>query len=238
MTNSPEPLARTVLELDGLQWASQAATVEATLRRRPGVLQVDANPSAQTATVVFDPARTGVVELAARIRECGYGCRGESLPDHICPPQGAVAVESAATAEGTATIEVGVASHGTHAAPGHAGHDTAAEASAAHVASPAQVMGHGGHGEASMADMVRDMRNRFVVAAVFGVVVTLWSRIGRDVLGFTVSAPFGLRDDVFQLLLSLPVMAYSAQVFFAGAVRALRARTLDMMVLVAVAVGA
>ena len=62
-----------------------------------------------------------------------------------------------------------------------------------------------------MASMVRDMRNRFLVAVVFGVVITLWSRIGRDVLGFTVAAPFGLRDDVFQLILSLPVIFYSAQ---------------------------
>ena len=89
-----------------------------------------------------------------------------------------------------------------------------------------------------MAAMVRDMRNRFLVAVVLGVLITLWSRIGREVLHFEVPSPFGLRDDVFQLLLSLPVIGYSAQVFFAGAVRALRAKTLDMMVLVAVAVGA
>ena len=57
-------------------------------------------------------------------------------------------------------------------------------------------------------------------------------------LGFDAAAPFGLRDDVFSLLLSLPVMFYSAWIFFDGAWRALRARTLDMMVLVAVAVGA
>jgi Cu2+-exporting ATPase len=58
------------------------------------------------------------------------------------------------------------------------------------------------------------------------------------VLGFTAAAPFGLRDDVWLLLLSLPVIFYSAWIFFDGAVRALRARTLDMMVLVAVAIGA
>jgi len=39
------------------------------------------------------------------------------------------------------------------------------------------------------------------------------------------------------LLLSLPVIFYSCGIFFDGAVRALRARTLDMMVLVAVAIG-
>jgi Cu2+-exporting ATPase len=66
----------------------------------------------------------------------------------------------------------------------------------------------------------------------------LFSPMGRDMLGFHVPAPFGLRDDVFSFLLSLPVVFYSAWIFFDGAWRALRARTLDMMVLVAVAVGA
>jgi P-type Cu2+ transporter len=90
----------------------------------------------------------------------------------------------------------------------------------------------------SMAAMVADMRNRFLVAAVFSVPILLWSPIGRDVLGFELAAPFGLRDDVWSLLWSLPVIFYACSIFFAGAVRALRARTLDMMVLVAVAVGA
>ena len=43
--------------------------------------------------------------------------------------------------------------------------------------------------------------------------------------------------DVWQLLLSLPVVFYSSWIFFRGAWIALRARTLDMMVLVAVAIG-
>src|SRR5437764_505889 len=58
------------------------------------------------------------------------------------------------------------------------------------------------------------------------------------VLNFHVGAPFGVRDDVWSLLLSLPVIGYSANIFFRGAIAALRARTLDMMVLVAVGVGA
>ncbi|MCW2508757.1 MAG: copper/silver-translocating P-type ATPase [Modestobacter sp.] len=99
--------------------------------------------------------------------------------------------------------------------------------------------GSSGHpGVTSMDHMARDLRNRFLVAAVLSIPILLWSPIGRDVLGFTVAAPFGLRDDVFSLVLSLPVVFYSAWIFFDGAYRALRARTLDMMVLVAVAVGA
>lgn len=129
-----------------------------------------------------------------------------------------------------------VGSHAGHAAVSATGGHDHAQA-AAH--SPQDMMGHGGHhGAMSMDAMVRDMRNRFLVALILSIPITLWSPIGRKVIGFSVPAPFGLRDDVFMLILSLPVIFYSAWIFFDGAYRALRARTLDMMVLVAVGVGA
>ena len=106
------------------------------------------------------------------------------------------------------------------------------------MAQPGEMAGHDHGSGHDMAGMVADMRNRFLVAALFSVPLLLWSPIGRDVIGFEAAAPFGLRDDVWQLLLSLPVVIYSSWIFFAGAWRALRARTLDMMVLVAVAIGA
>jgi Cu2+-exporting ATPase len=99
-------------------------------------------------------------------------------------------------------------------------------------------MGHGGHAGMSMDAMVQDMRNPFLVAAVLSVPILLWSSIGRQVLHFGLPAPFGLRDDIFQLIVSLPVIGYSARVFFDGAITALRARTLDMNVLVTVAIAA
>jgi Cu2+-exporting ATPase len=219
-----------VLELDGVQWATQKNVVETVLGRRPGVVGAEANPVAQTVTVHYEPACTTVEDLAGWVRDCRYHCRGESIPDHLCPLP--------APATDPKLAPAAASSSSAHA--GHPAHDAGRTAGAVtdRTGTPAEVMGHGGHGEMSMAAMIRDMRNRFLVALVFGVVITLWSRIGRDVLGFTAAAPFGLRDDVFQLILSVPVIFYSAQVFFAGAVRALRGRTLDMMVLVAVAVGA
>ncbi|NUU15656.1 heavy metal translocating P-type ATPase, partial [Cellulomonas humilata] len=123
-----------------------------------------------------------------------------------------------------------------HALAQHPGHHGGLGATAPMSAQDA--MGHGGHhGSGSMADMVRDMRNRFLVALLLSIPILLWSPIGRELLGFSAGTPFGLRDDVFSLLLSLPVIFYSAWIFFDGAYRALRARTLDMMVLVAVGVG-
>lgn len=209
-----------VLHTGGLRFGTEKAVLERVLGRRPGVMAVSANPASQTANVTFDPQTTSVAELRRWVEECGYHCAGQSVPEHICD-----AMEEPAVHTGTA--------HETHQTEptGHAVHETA-------MRSPHDAMGHGGHAAMSMDAMVRDMRNRFMVAAVLSVPILLWSSIGRQVLHFAVPAPFGLRDDVFQLILSLPVIGYSAWIFFDGAVRALRARTLDMMVLVAVAIAA
>jgi P-type Cu2+ transporter len=96
--------------------------------------------------------------------------------------------------------------------------------------------GHG-HAGMSMESMARDMRNRFVVALVFTVPIVAWSKAGTTLLGTELPTPFGLDRDIWGLLLSLPVVLYASSIFFTGAVAALRARTLDMMVLVAVAIG-
>src|SRR5215213_5319050 len=215
-----------VLEVAGVQWASEKAVAESVLGRRPGVLTVEANPVGQTATVTYDPRQTSVAQLSGWVRDCGYHCAGQSVPQHVCDP----AAEPHDPATTAAHGEHGAALGAQEAPVEHAGHAGM---------SPQEAMGHGGHHDGmSMADMVRDMRNRFLVAALLSIPILLWSPIGREVLGFTVPAPFGLRDDVFSLLLSLPVVFYSAWIFFDGAWRALRGRTLDMMVLVAVAVGA
>jgi Cu2+-exporting ATPase len=202
----------TVLSVAGLHWATSQRGIERALRRRPGVLDVEASAGTQTATVTYDADATSVPQLVDWVTECGLHCEGPSVPRHVCEPMGEGAVADAHAAH------LGVGGHAAFQRGGHAG--------------------HGGHPMGgSMADMVRDMRRRFLVALLFSIPITLWSPIGREFIGFSAAAPFGLRDDVFMLLLSVPVMAYSAWIFFAGAYRALRLRTLDMMVLVAVGVG-
>ena len=73
-----------VLEVSGLRFATEGAVVERLLGARPGVVAVDANPVAQTATVTYDPAVTSVADLRGWVRECGYHCAGRSVPNHLC----------------------------------------------------------------------------------------------------------------------------------------------------------
>ncbi len=232
----------TVMDVRGLNWASSAAVLEATLARRPGVVSVEANAVGQTATVTYDPEKTDEAALAGWIRDCGLHCAGRSVPEHLCEPvQEVVHIPGLRLpGAGRPTHAHPAAAHGgdMHGDGGHGGeHHAGAGAPSPVGISAHETMGHG-HGSMSMADMVADMRRRFLIAAVLSVPILLWSPIGRDLLGFTVPAPFGRRDDVFALLLSVPVIFISAWIFFEGAWRALRARTLDMMVLVAVGVGA
>jgi len=241
-------VATAVLHVGGLNWATEKAVVERVLRRRPGVQRVEANPVAQTATVSFDASQTSVAQLRRWVEECGFHCAGQSVPTHLCDPMEEPVPAAAMHAGHMATAAIVT----LPTMEGHAGHarreasvavpaaERAGDEMATEAAKPAphEVMGHGGHARMSMEAMVRDMRNRFLVAALLSIPILLWSPIGREVLRFRAASPFGLRDDLWLLLLSLPVIFYSAWIFFDGAVRALRARTLDMMVLVAVAIGA
>ncbi len=207
------PLESVVLEVGPLWRGSEAPGLESALGGRPGVHRVAANPISQTASVVFDPSVTSALQLGRWIEECGYHCAGRSVPEHVCDRHLADPVPPGPE----------VHDHRHQPVPG---------------GSPDAVMGHGGHQHMSMAEMVADMRNRFLVAAVFAIPTLLWSPIGRDVLAFDVAVPFGLSEEVWGLLLSIPVVFWASSIFFSGALRALRARTLDMMVLVAVAIGA
>src|SRR6266542_6095833 len=197
-----------VLHTGGVHYASEKAVVERKLGAQPGVLAVEANPVAQTANVEYDPAQTNVAMLKRWVEECGYHCAGRSAPGHLCDPL--ADEEPLAPAHDHAALER------ADDADGH---------------------GHGGHAGMSMAAMVADMRNRFLVALVFAIPIAVWSPIGDSIFGSTPPTPFGMRDSLWQFFLSLPVVFYSSQVFFKGAYKALRAKTLDMMVLVAVAIG-
>ena len=200
---SADGAATAVLQASGMLRASEKAVVEAAIGRRPGVIEVEANPVAQNAAVIYDPTETSVAELSRWINECGMHCEGQSVPEHICDPM----MEAAHAPP-----------HETKGEPARE-HEHAPPAPEEMKGTPDEVMGHGGHGEMSMAAMVRNMRNRFFVALLFSIPIVLWSPIGRDIFGFDAAVPFGLREDVWTLLLSLPVILYSCEIFFTGAVR-------------------
>jgi Cu2+-exporting ATPase len=200
------PAATVVLHVGRQFRASEKAVVEAALGPHPGVVSVEANPVAQTATVRYDPALTSVQDLRRVVGRSGFECAGCNTPGCLCDP----------------LHEPGEPEHRHDAAAAARAHDPAGQ-------------GEGGHAGHSMDQMAREMRNRFVLALVFTLAILAWSGIGKSLFGHYLATPFGLDRNVWQLLLSLPVL-YASRGFFTGAVAALRQRTLDMNVLVALAI--
>ena len=205
-------MRRVVLEAGGLARGSSGPAIQAFLRRHPGVHDAEANALSGSVTVTYDQDHVSQADLQRWIEQCGFHCRGELVPAHVCTPG------------------PGVASHP------HPPAISPGKATPSPMSQLAHEMGHGAG--LDMAEMVRDIRRRFWTTLVLSIGVTLYSPLAAEVFGLRLSAPFGVTNNVLMFLLATPAIVWGGQMFFVGAYRALRRRTLDMSVLVALSVGA
>jgi Cu2+-exporting ATPase len=193
------------LEVKGLFEELDHLGVEKRIGALPGVMHAHANPASLSVTVHYDRAVTSETALREAVRECGYHCRGEMQPDHQCR----------------------FAEPDPHAA--HAKH-------AAQPGSKDEIAHDMGHGAGmDMAGMVRDMRNRFVVALAFSIPLFLWMPMGLPLP--TPPVPFGLRMDQWLFILATGAVVWPSWPFWVAAWRALRNGVLNMAVLVVLSVG-
>ena len=244
-----------VFEAGGLLRASSSRGLEEYLERHAGVDRAEANPVSQTVTVRYDESVVSADGLRALIAGFGCTCGGEVVPSHVCRGDQPAVIGSAvphgapkAAGDEHAGHTMSMTGEAAARAPAepdhmsHAGHATAAPAAPARagtaegeMAQMAHAMGHGAG--MSMDEMVRDMRNRFLVAFILSIPVFLYSPLATEVFGIELATPLGVDPKLLLFVLSTPAVFWSGQIFFVGAWRALRNRTLDMSVLVALSVG-
>ena len=237
-----------VLEAGGLLRGSSAPALQTFLRRQTGVHHAEANYLSETVTVGFDEAVTSQAEVERLIEECGYHCRGEIVPRHLCASEPAASAsqppareppprEAAVPHLGHAAPAHPSLEHASHPAPPRTGGGATSRQPPA--SGPAQLAHEMGHGAGmDMEAMVRDVRRRFWVTLALSLGVVLYSPMAEMLFGRRLAAPFGLSNNVLMFLLSTPAILWGGQMFFVGAWRALKNRVLDMSVLVALSVGA
>jgi Cu2+-exporting ATPase len=238
------------VEVGELLSSLSAVGVQRQIAALPGVHHVDVNYVAGSATVHYDETKSSLQDIRQRIIDCGYHCRGEMLPAHVCPPQGHA---DHAGHDAHVTHDA----HAGHAARGHAAHAAASAPSSAQLTTKAPPAaphaGHAGHsGEAahqmsdmmhdmghapgmSMQDMANDMRNRFLVALLFSIPVFLYSPMGKMFGDF--ATPFGMERNLFLFIVATGAIAYPGWPFFIAAWRAARNKVANMATLVALSVG-
>jgi Cu2+-exporting ATPase len=223
------------LEIRDLLSILDFAAVEKRLAAFSGVHHVAMNAGSSTASVMFDEHITSPERLAAEIEACGFHCRGETAPRHLCVPDSMVVPAGSPRAPSQAE-------HARHAAVSHAEHegheqmaDTGARAPAPAAAHDAMAheMGHGAGMD--MQGMVRDMRNRFLISLVFTVPI-----FALDPMGLAeplIEPPFGLSMNLTMFILASAAILYPVWPFVVAAWRALRNGVLNMAVLVVLSVG-
>ena len=218
-------MTSSVFEAAGLLRASSSTGLEDYLERHAGVEDAEANAVSQTVTIRYDESVLSAGDVRDLIQAFGCSCGGEVVPCHLCR-DGQPAVIGSVVPRGT--------THGGHLMPVSSATATPITTQG-EMAQMAHAMGHGAG--MSMDAMVREMRNRFLVAFIISIPVFLFSPLATEVFGIKLATPFGMDPRLLLFILSTPVVLWSGQVFFVGAWRALRNRTLDMSVLVALSVG-
>jgi len=208
------------VEVGELVSTLSAAGVQRQLSTLPGVHHANVNYVAGSATVHYDEAQVTVEAIRQRVVDCGYHCRGELVPAHVCD------------AAGPKPIGVGHAGHDDHA--GHAGAGgLSPDNKTGHNADMMHDMGHAPG--MSMQGMADDMRNRFLVALVFAVPVFLYSPMGEMFGNFP--TPFGMDRKLFLFFAATAAIAYPVWPFLVAAVRAARSKVANMATLIVLSVG-
>ena len=213
-----------------------ARGIEKQLKHIAGVGRVSVNPVSGSTTVAYDSTKTSSSAIEVAIKECGYHCSGEALPNHLCEDHPASKKsELEHSIEGKAKPDDAHAGMSmpmppdrkTGAEPEHKDHGGAQKDAMA------QEMGHGaGH---DMDAMVRDMRNRFYIALVFSLPIFGFSPMGMDFIKLT--PPFGLRLDLVLFVFASLAILYPVWPFVVAAYRAIKSGVANMAVLVVLSVG-
>jgi len=216
-------LKEAVLQVCTMKDPLCAQGVENKLLALPGVKHAHTNAVNGTTAVHFDEQAVTLADLEAVVDDCGLRCHGESLPLH----HGGHVVHSmpAEAKHDHETME--------HAADEHADHEMAHDHDAAEAMDHSA---HGGHAGMTMADMARDMRNRFLVSLVLTIPIFLYSPLFTRLFDIDLPIPFGMRPEVLAFLLTTVVVIYGGKPFFVGARNGLRAGVLNMSVLVSLSV--
>ena len=82
-----------VFEAGGMLRGSSAPALETYLRRQAGVHHASASYMSDTVTVGYDENVISKAAIGVLIEQCGYHCRGEIVPAHLCAPTPVIATE-------------------------------------------------------------------------------------------------------------------------------------------------
>ncbi len=226
------------LPITGMTCANCVATVERGLKKLPGVEAAAVNLSSERATVTFDPAAVGLADLVARVQKSGYGvATGEAdlvikrlsddndarrLEKALLKLEGVLEAQVSLTAERARVryIPTVVSQAEIRAAVSRSGFEALELGGAAEDAE-----------QKARQSEIAQQRHLLITGLLFTIPLFLFS-MGRD---FGLFGMWAHADWVHWLMLAFatPVQFYVGWQYYVGAFKALRNRSANMDVLIA-----
>jgi len=218
--------------ITGMTCTTCAATIEKGLKETPGVEQANVSFASEKASVEYDPSRVDLTKIKNTISQLGYGV---ATKKSIFPVSGMTCASCVARVEKALSSVSGVVSANVNLASEKA---TVEYTDGTSIADLKQAVKDAGYELGSEAETLEDVsaasqrelrgiRNRFIVAAILAssIMALMWipSFAGKPYLLWA---------------LATPVQFWAGWRFYLGAWGALRHKTADMNMLVAVGTSA
>lgn len=236
------PGLKATLHITGMTCAACSTRVEKGLTRMEGVHEANVNLAIEQATVSYDPKTTNVNALRDKVEALGYGTVSESVDLNItgmtCAACSARIEKGLSRLPGVSQANVNLALE-----TGHIEY-AAGALKPSDITAKIKQMGYGAELQLTQEETTsvreRELQRKkwkWMISALLSIPL-LWAMVGHFSFTSGIYVPELFMNPWFQLLLATPVQFVIGWQFYVGAYKALRNRSANMDVLVALGTSA
>lgn len=236
------PGLKATLHITGMTCAACSTRVEKGLSRMEGVHQANVNLAIEQANVSYDPKKTSVNALRDKVEALGYGTVSESVDLNItgmtCAACSARIEKGLSRLPGVSQANVNLALE-----TGHIEY-AAGTLKPSDITAKIKQMGYGAELQLTQEETTsvreRELQRKkwkWMISALLSIPL-LWAMVGHFSFTSGIYVPELFMNPWFQLLLATPVQFVIGWQFYVGAYKALRNRSANMDVLVALGTSA
>jgi len=233
---------QTTLQITGMTCAACANRIEKGLSKIPGVQGANVNLALERASVTFDPKVVDIPQMEQEIEKLGYGTVKESIELQItgmtCATC-AIRIEKGLNKmQGISLANVNLALESAHV------EFNPAAVSLSEIEKKVSQLGYKAIAKTEQTDPtayrkkeIAKQKRRFIVSAILSLPL-LWSMVSHFSFMSWIWMPNIFMNPWFQLVLATPVQFYIGRHFYVGAYKALRNKSANMDVLIALGTSA
>lgn len=233
----------TSLQITGMTCAACANRIERGLKRIEGVEEATVNLALEKSSIIFDPSKTNVVAIQQKIRDLGYDIITEKAEFQITGMTCAAC--SARIEKGLNRLQGVIQANVNLALEKAVVEYNPAELTNMDIIKKVESLGYGASLKEEFSQEKRDFKEKeiqiqtrkFIISAILSLPL-LWTMVGHFSFTSFLYVPELFMNPWVQFALATPVQFYVGKQFYVGAYKALKNKSANMDVLVALGTSA